>query len=259
MIFMKRLLLFTTALSFAFSAMADCAGEGLSVFPTGGKIMKNTLFLLEGYADSRSVIEGLNGKYPIYLESGGKKIRLVVKETHYGEFWVEQALLVPETEPEAGLTYTLVIDNLPEYQHLGDYDYKTEKDIPYSYTILDAKDTEMPVVSAAPKETGKSYATYGCGPAMYVNFDVPATDASPILVRTTVKNLLSGKETTYYLLAADKTIAIGHHMCSGPFIFNHDAGDNYEVAFSFMDGSGNTSPWEGPPIPFIRPKPQDGR
>lgn len=256
---MKRLLLFTATLSFAFSAMADCADVALSVFPTGGKIMKNSVFLIEGYADSRSVIEGLNSKYPIYLESGDKKVRLVVKETHYGQFWVEQALLVPETELEAGLTYTLVIDNLPVYEQLGDYDYQLEKNLPHTYTILDAKDTEMPVVSAAPKETGKSYATFGCGPAMYVNFDVPATDASPILVRTTVKNLLSGEQTTYYLPATDNAISIGHNMCYGAFTFKQDGGDNYEAEFSFMDISGNLRPWEGPRIPFTRPGPEDGR
>lgn len=252
---MKSFFLFTLALFTFFSAQADCAGTGLSVFPAGGAVKQNTVFLLEGYAESQSVVYGLNTKYPIYLKSGDKKIRLNVKETLVGQFWLSQALLVPETEPEAGLDYTLYIDNLPEYESLGEYDYTTDKARPYIFRIVGEKDLEKPVVTAVPKETGKTCQFYGCGPAMYVSFDVPATDASPMLVKTVVKSVLSGEETTYYLVVTD-VISIGHNMCSGAFVFKEDSGDNYEAAFSFMDLSGNLQPWEGPRIQFTRPKPE---
>jgi hypothetical protein len=255
---MKRFLLLVIAVFSASSVMADCAGEGLFVFPSGGEIRQNGVFLLEGYAESRNIVYGLNTKYPAYLKSGDKKIRLTVKETHMGQFWVAQALLVPETELEAGRDYTLCIDGLPEYEQLGNYEYTTGKYVPYSYRAIEGTDTEMPVVSAIPKETGKSYVAFGCGPAMYVHFDVPATDASPLLVKTTVKNRISGEETTYYLVTEDGKISIGHNMCAGAFVFAEDAGNDYEATFAFMDVSGNLRPLEGPPVVFTRPGPEDG-
>ncbi len=74
-----------------------------------------------------------------------------------------------------------------------------------------------------------------------------------MLIKTTVKNLKTGKETTYYIQPEEGKINVGHDMCSGAFDF--DDSENYEVGFSFMDASGNLTEWTGDRIKFTKPTP----
>lgn len=185
--FMKQiyngLLPFITALFYSFSANADCAGSGLSIFPSGSTIKQNSIFVLEGYAQSQKVILGLNKAYPVYLKSGNQKINLIITEIN------------------------------------------------------------------------KSLVYYGCGPSIHVVFSNPAKDNSDIIVQTTVKDLKTKQETTYYIQPVGDKIKVGHGMCSGAFDFE-DGSQNFEVAFAFIDASGNLTPWTGEPIKFTKPKVQ---
>ena len=44
---------------------------------------------------------------------------------------------------------------------------------------------------------------------------------------------------------------VGHARCSGAF--NFENGNNFEVEFSFMDASGNSTVWTGQRIKFTKP------
>ena len=178
-----------------------------------------------------------------------------------------QALLKPESELELGLEYTMVIDNLPEYDSLIRYNRMKQEFEPVSYKVFDAIDTINPKLSEEPKEIEKMLIHFGCGPSKYVVFSNPAEDMSEIIIKTTVKNLKTGKKTIYYVEPYDGKIRVGHGMCSGAFVFNDEKikvghgilpedmhnNDNYEVEFSFMDSSGNITSMETPPIEFTRP------
>ncbi|MES2616707.1 MAG: hypothetical protein V4613_02450 [Bacteroidota bacterium] len=248
---MKHLLTILIGLFWSVSLLADCRGTGLWIFPSGPTIKQNSIFILDGYAESQGIILNLNKKNNIYLKNGNKKIKLNVIEICVGQFYLTQAVLKPEKELEVGLEYTMHIDSLPEYESFDKYNKITQKYEPVTYTVVAGRDTIKPILTGIPKELKKTLIHYGCGPSIHVVFSNPATDSSDLIVKTTVKNLKTGLETTYYISIGGDNVCVGHGMCSGAFDF--DDSDNYEVEFSFMDSSGNLTPWTGDRIKFTKP------
>lgn len=252
---MKRLIVFACFLLAVVRAYADCGSSSITVFPTGSRIKQNSIFMVEGYGTSQRVITELNTKYPVYLKSGNKRVDLIVQEVLVGELQLTQAVLKPKQPLEIGTIYTLTIDNLPPTEKFGQYDNEKRAWVDLSYTVIPGNDTLSPVITAAPKEIRKSYVAFGCGPQKWVVFDCPITDSSEFLVRATVKDFSSGKETTYLLSQSANQIIVGHGMCSGEFSFAGE--EKYEVTFSFMDASGNTTDTLDA-IAFTEPVPGDG-
>lgn len=248
---MKNILLIFLSFLLSYNANADCSGYGISIFPSNNSIKQNSIFMLEAYAHSREIIDDLNSKYPIYLQSGDKIVKLIVGEKYDSQFELSQVLLKPESTLEPGLEYELKIDNLPEYNDLRRYNRDTEEYEKITFNIEDSEDTEKPILNSKPIRIDESFAMYGCGPAMSVIFDLPISDDSEVLIKTTVKSLKSKKETTYYIEPGNNQISVGHGMCSGAFTFNE--GDEYEVEFEFMDASGNIISWSGERIKFKKP------
>ena len=251
---MKPLLILLTGLFWTVSVYADCDGTGLWIFPSGQSIKQNSIFVLGGYAESQHVILGLNKKHSIYLKSGHKKIKLLVTEICVGQFYLTQAVLKPETELEPDLEYTMYIDSLPKNENFNTYNRTTHKYEPVTYKVVAEKDVEKPTLSEKPKEIRKSLVHFGCGPSIHVVFSNPAKDNSDVTVKTILKNVKTGKETTFYIEPDGDIINVGHGMCSGAFDF--DDSNNYEIEFSFMDSSGNLTGWTGERIQFTKPTKQ---
>jgi hypothetical protein len=228
-----------------------CAWNGLSAFPSGKTIKQNSIIVIDGYLASQEVVKKLNKKYPVYLVNGKHKIRLIVKEILIGQFRLTQAVLVPESNLTVGLEYTLVIDKLPKDESLDRWNNELEKSEPIVYKVVDGIDTIKPTFKTTPKEIKKSLIYYGCGPAVYVDFDCIVIDSSEYLIKATVKNIKTGNETSYYVEPDKGTLKIGHGMCSGAFDF--EEGDNYEIEFSIIDASGNLTAWTGDRIKFTKP------
>lgn len=249
---MKNILTLLIGICLSFYSYSLCSYSGLSVFPNNKNIYQNSIFIVDGYAQSQEIILGLNKGYDIYLKSGSQKIKLLVTETLEGQFRLTQAVLKPERELTAGLEYTLCIDNLPEYETLNRYNYTSEKYELIKYLVIAGNDTEKPEITAIPKEVNKSLIYYGCGPSVHVVFSNTAKDSTEIIIKTTVKNLKTGKETIYYIEPEGESIEVGHGMCSGAFEF--EDGIQYEVDFTFMDASGNQTPMGGESIKFTKPK-----
>ena len=248
---MKHLLTLLFFLSWTTMARADCAMSGISVFPNGPTIKQNSIFIFSGYAESQNTILGLNNKYNIYLKSGTKKVKLLVIEICVGQFYLTQAVLKPEKELTSGLDYIICIDGLSQYEHLSRYNSLTRKYEQVGYRVVAGKDTQKPNLTYLPKEIKKTFVQYGCGPSIHVVFSNPAKDLSDIIIKTTVKNLTTKKETIYYLEPEGDEVKVGHNMCSGGF--NFDNSENYEVTFSYMDASGNATDWTGGGIKFSKP------
>jgi hypothetical protein len=83
------------------------------------------------------------------------------------------------------------------------------------------------------------------------------TETPDLIVRTLIKDLITKKETIFYIEPVGNEIKVGHDMCSGEF--NLELGYNYEIEFSFMDSSGNITNWTGKRIRFTRPKEKGAR
>jgi hypothetical protein len=217
----------------------------------GQEIKQNSIFIIEGYSQSQNIILGLNKKHNIYLKSGSRKIKLLVTKILVGQFSLTQALLKPEFVLQAGLEYTMYIDNMPEYETLTNYNRKTYEHEVVKYKVLPENDIEKPRIASKPKEIKKTLVHYGCGPSIHVVFSNPSKDKSEIIIMTTLKNLNTKKEVSYFIEPQIDKIKVGHGMCSGAFDF--EGSDNYEVEFSFMDSSGNITPWTGERIKFSKP------
>lgn len=238
--------LFLTSL--ADNSFAMCSFSGISVFPQTKTISPNSIFIIEGYESSQSVIRHLNKSYAIYLTSGKDTIRLTVIKTLESQFRLTQAVLKPSSNLISGKQYKLNIDNLEESEKA---DFERDS---IGWTVSDFADKQKPIWSKLPTYNTKGMIFYGCGPAVFVNFCACISDISPVVVYAKVKNIKTNSSCDYYLNPDSCSFQLGHGMCSGEFDF--EEGQEYEAIFSLMDASGNFSP-ETQPIKFISPTEKD--
>lgn len=248
---MKYVLFTSLIWFFSISAVADCSSGSLSVFPKGKTIKQNSIFIIDGYGSSQKLVLDFNKKNAVYLKSGNEKVRLLVKEICIGQFQLTQAVLTLEKPLQVGLEYELIIEDLSKSGNLYRYNEETERNEIVKYRVVNGFDNEKPILLSTPKEIDKAYTRFGCGPAMYVIFDYPVKDSSEVMIKTTVKNLTSKVETTYYIKTRNENMYVGHGMCSGAF--KYQGGSDYEVEFSFIDSSGNITSWQGERIKFTEP------
>ena len=241
---MKKNIILSLILFFNFNLFADCKNSYISVFPNKNNISSNSIFFIEAYGESESLINQLNKKHKIYLQSGNKKVNLIVKEILKGAKFISQAKLLPEKTLEVGLTYLLIIDSL-----------NSEMSSIFSqriYNVSKTMDLAKPNIISKPKYKSKALKHYGCGPEAYVNFTFNIKDSFELIVKTRLKNLKTGKTETYYIVPKNNEISVGYGMCSGAF--NLEEGYNYEVKFYFTDASGNGTTWKNKGIQFTAPK-----
>jgi len=249
--FFIAVLFFTSGIA---HSLADCGGQGMDFWPKGGIVKENPIFMVEGYANDESIITALNSDYPIYLKSGDEIIQLVVQEICVGQFYLTQAILTPESKLTVGKTYELIIENSPDYLNpLRTWNSATEKYEPVTWNVISGEDKTVPTWTQKPRESKKTLVHYGCGPAIGVHYNFAVYDESPVLLKTTVTDLKSKVKTTYYLDATElSSIALGHGMCSGAFIFEKDSKE-FTVTFDLVDGSGNLNLWTYDAISFTKP------
>lgn len=239
---MRRAFLCVFLISISVHAFALCEMNGIFPISDNRKLNRNGLIILEFYASSQERIPQLNKKYPVFLQSGLKKITLDVIEVLTGDFRVTQVVFKPQCELVEGEMYELIIDKLPEQGPL-DINKITRKWEPLKYEVLNSFDTHEPALTSSFSLGEGSITLFGCGPAKIVPFHFTAIDKSELFVRTTVKNKTTGKETTYILEVQEGKISVGHGMCSGGFYFNPE--HLYEARFQLMDQSGNRGPVTG--------------
>lgn len=77
----------------SFSAHALCSMTGVWSWPKSPIIRPNGIIMLEFYAFSQSMVEGLKTKYPIYLKSGRDTISLHITEVLKGQLELTQVIL----------------------------------------------------------------------------------------------------------------------------------------------------------------------
>jgi len=243
-------LIFVTILTNIF---AICDDRGLWFFPENKTIKQNSWFMIEGYATSQSIINSLNNKYPVYLQSGKHKVKLIVISTHKGAFGLTQAILKPAKKLKSGKTYQLKIDNLDDEQknellrQTGD-----QRETP-AWIIEKRADTKVPKWAKTPQFKENQCIHFGCGPEVYAIFDIDVTDESEFLVKTEFKNIHTNTTTTYFLVSKNKQVKVGHGMCAGAFKYASDENHKFQVRFLITDASGNQQSKFSEPIKFKNP------
>jgi hypothetical protein len=251
---MKKLFLLIAANVISVSLWAKCASSGLYFFPSGPYISSNPVIVIDGYATDQQTIRDLSGKHAAWLISGKEKIKLIVQETLEGQYGLTQAVLKPEHPLKKGMNYKLHIDGIPKKKAEAMLRrYQDDKWTTVSWTVSRGeKKFAKPEWASTPVKSGEEYTMFGCGPAVYVNFDVSVRSEGQYLVKTIVADKASGKETAYYLPVENGKIRIGHGMCSGAF--NFAANSTYSVYFQVMNEKGDVSLISGRPMSFEAPK-----
>ena len=89
------------------SAFAECSYRGMYFYPSTKEISLNSVFIIEGYADSQKTINSFKGR-SIYLESeSGELIELNLQEILTGKMNLTQAIFCPASELKPNTTYFL--------------------------------------------------------------------------------------------------------------------------------------------------------
>ncbi|MFM2387890.1 MAG: hypothetical protein RL660_2647 [Bacteroidota bacterium] len=109
---LQKIFLVMLMSSVAVICKADCTSSGIDVFPRSVFIAPNSIFIVQGYAESQTLIENLNGKNPIYLRAGSDTVPLIVQTIIRSPYALTQAICKPARKLLTKRIYQLVIDNI---------------------------------------------------------------------------------------------------------------------------------------------------
>ncbi|WP_187316251.1 hypothetical protein [Hymenobacter sp. BT190] len=112
-------------------------------------------------------------------------------------------------------------------------------------------DTQAPRWMATPTVVRKEYSENSEGINNYVQFSYTVQDASPVLVRATIRSERQKKPIVSYLTPWQNQLVIGWFTCGGNFTFWPN--EVCTVTFEALDAAGNRSQATGRPIPFRGP------
>lgn len=220
-----------------YSCFADCGGNGLSVFPTEAIVPGNSKIMIEGFAESVKIITSINGKHQAWLTSKYSRIRLKAIRSFSGQVSLAQTILSPETTPNPEITYTLVIDSLPDGEKLMRYNTQTGKNDSIRFCFSKPNDIASPILFSTPVLEEKEDRPHFCTPSNYVTFTSPIIENSGYFVIATLRDKITGKVTIGCLVPHSGLVSVGFMGCSGMVSF--DDKHRYDISFEYIDICGN--------------------
>ena len=232
-----RILLCLSALLLAASASARCMSKNMSYWPPPNTTIDAVpVILIEGYGGHQDTVKALKGASLVTL---GHRVALTRIGTNVGAFRVTQTVWMPKETLKPGKAYTLVVQGKSKTWRPTAYAADSSKKQRHTYTV--AK-TPRPALAwtGAPILGDGTRQAFGCGPAINQDVVLPTTREDG-LVEVTIAR---GAQTQTYVLPLPKdgALALGHGMCSGPFVVG-GVGE-IKATFSLVSGS-LTQP--GPP------------
>lgn len=248
---MKSILLFFALLSLNFHVNASCLSGLISAFPAENELAENSWIVLELYGMGQDLIpENFDGKEipGVYLKSGSKRLRLELVQPYSLLKGVHTTTITlkPKQKLKLGLSYDLIIENLPKGV------WKFQK----TWTVTRPADYASPEILTQPIETSKSYQALGCGPEKWVYFIFNGRDTSSILVKFVLRDE-NGKVQGENLIftKTNHSFKIGNGMCSGNTSVKD--GKSYTLEVFFLDICGNISAQKMETITFVSPTWED--
>lgn len=255
---MKNCLFF--ALFFLLSLLtktnASCGSNGFHAWPEQKTIGSETVFMLEAYALSRQVIEGLNEAYPIYLEGqDGTQVPLEVTSIYESTYRNKQAILKPSAPLQVNQVYFLKIDGMgtEDEKVFGKYNARKNGFEPFQWQVVEKEKRRKPrwrwrSVSLEDKKT----VYYGAEAEVYAKFHLHYRPEEPVLIFVILEDLTEEEVFNYYLPHQPKSpLKVGHDMCSGTYQYKE--GHEYRIRFSIMTLDGRLSKRKSKPIRFDSP------
>lgn len=247
---MKNILVLLIALLQINFAWSDCMSGGINAYPKSSAISSNSIIIVEGFGTAQKIIDSINNKYPVYLQSGQKKVKLKVKYTLKGNFNLTQVILIPEKPLEVGKTYELKIDENPH--RLTRYNPSSGSFENITWTVKKPIKRPLLAFNSPPKHQKGSYEMFGCGPAAYTHFEIDISTKKEIFIKVDLFDITDSTTVTYCLPYENlKTLDVGHGMCSGAFNFTKN--NQYKIRFKLFDFQGNKSAGNSEWIKFKSP------
>lgn len=249
---MKKIaFLFLVYISSIIRTNANCAASYFTMIYSN-KVYANSLFILEAYGESQDILYELTYKYPITIEGGGKVFEVKILDICVSQFNLSQAVVKPIQSLDTGVNYSLIIHySSPKLEQSVKLNNSPKFFESENFKVSSLINYEKPTFLAKPELISKSIKYYGCGPEYFLKYKLKYSNISDVIIKTTVKNLKTNIESTYYILPTKDEIKIGHNMCSGAFVFEDDI--KYQVQFQIMDFTGNLSE-ASKPIVFTKPR-----
>ncbi|UTW60988.1 hypothetical protein KFE98_13275 [bacterium SCSIO 12741] len=219
--------------------LADCTGDGFWVYPADGILREDGWIMIEGYAESRRMIDSINASYQLTLESEGHQVKMQVMAHYRGQYSLDQVLVKPMEKLKVNETYTLHIATSKgeKIRNLSHFNPRTDEYEPLQWTVEKSPVNRMPSWPQKPKWAKHEVNWYGCGPAVYTVFDLGYLNKGT-WVKVELVELETQTKSEFYLRVnpRDGLLYIGHGMCSGAFNFKQKHG--YKVRFGLLSYSG---------------------
>jgi len=254
---MKKILLLLLLTSGVVSAFSDCTTMGMRFFPSTKEISLNSKFIIQGYADSQSIILSFKER-AVYLESeNGELIKLNLQEILTGELYLTQAIFYPTSELKPNTKYFLKYpdetENEIKQMTIYNNEDKEREKVYWKTTDKKMLDHLSPNLTLEFEKTDVIH--YGCGPEANAIFKIKNNVASEIWYKTEVIEKETHKKTVFYIKECYGKLLVGHDMCAGAFTFKRKG--EYKVRFTPMNIDGiplKTTDWTTFQSPFENDK-----
>lgn len=247
----RQKILFTMLMLCCFTqGFSMCTNGYISIWPYTDTLTVSPVLVLEGFASSQGLIEGLGADTQPYLKSESHTVSLEVKERLTSWYSKTQAVLQPTEPLHPGETYRLIISDIPNSQQKW-FDRARHGKEPV-YTVVADYATPLPPNLKPPAFLGALNTPMGCGDELYAEFEFPFDPSQDFLVETILINQETKERQRYYLYNfMEPRGLVGHEMCGGEFVFAEGA--NYAVQFILVDRVGKRRIGTIEPIVFESP------
>lgn len=221
----------------AYSDCISCGGRGIEFFPKQKEISSNSMFIIQGYGSSQNTINSFENRR-VYLESEiGEIIELNLYEILKGQMKLTQAIFFPASELKSNTKYFL---KYPSQNQIEIIQYNREKE---ERKKAYWKTTDKKLDNSLNSNLNIEFTTtkvnlYGSGHSVNAIFNIKNKSKSEIWYKTELVEIATNKKTIYYIKEWNKTLNIGHEMCSGAFTYNKKG--KYKVRFTPMNIDGKS-------------------
>ena len=209
-------------------------GSALVVYPEGMELDLNEKIIMEGlgFGEYYEIFRKLDSIYPIYIQSGEHKIKLIKEDVIRGQFRWSQAIFRLDDKLIEGRVYELKVQNLSLKDHKFLNLTKRYSDGKFGKIkwLATQSSTPKPSLDLSKIIVHESKVIqYGCGPSVQTTFNLPSTKNYPDFILTEILEENTGKTFKFHLSQSENLITVGHDMCSGPYKFKNE--NSYKIRF----------------------------
>ena len=237
------------------TVFAECTSRGMKFFPSKKEISLNSMFIIQGYADSEKTVNSFKHR-TVYLESEqGELIELKLQEILKGEMLITQAIFNPVSILKPNTIYFLKYTDQTEDEVKEKMRYNGKRDDRVFWKTTDKISVDELNPNLALEFERTEVEHYGCGPEANAIFKIKNKPEAEVWYKTEVIEMKTHKKVVYYIKESNGTLNVGHGMCSGAFEFKRKG--KYKVRFTAMNIDGKSlkkTDWRTFDSPFMNDK-----